>query len=95
MDSSQLYSHSRWSVYVCVLCGRSSGLLPPNCESLTLSVSEWSTVASLSLYCCYIQCVFSGLFVGVLVFIADLYFLVKVPAVVDGSKSRKSTVKRD
>ena len=53
MDSSQLYSHGRWSVYVCVLCGRSSGLLPPNCESLTLSVSEWSTVASLSLYCCY------------------------------------------
>jgi uncharacterized membrane protein len=40
-------------------------------------------------------CVFAGLFVGVLVFIADLYFLVKVPAVVDGTRSQKSAVKRD
>ena len=42
-----------------------------------------------------VQCVFSGLFVGILVFIADLYFLVKVPRVLDGSKGPKSLVKKD
>lgn len=62
-------------------------------ETLALSVCVLLVALSLSLL--LLQCVFAGLFVGILVFIADLYFLVKVPTVVEGGKRPQSHVKRD
>lgn len=64
-------------------------------ETLALSVCVLLVAGCLSLSLLLLQCVFAGLFVGILVFIADLYFLVKVPTVVEGSKRPRSRVKRD
>lgn len=41
------------------------------------------------------QCVFVGLFIAILVFIADLYFLVKSPTLLDSSKEKASKDSRN
>ena len=43
----------------------------------------------LRLMSCCIQSVFTGLFLAMLVFIADLYFLVKSPSIVDPNEQKQ------